>query len=106
MSKNKSEVGFVSHLAELRQRLINSLIFLTVLFILSYFFSDYIYGFLVEPYSKAVEGDLVERRLIFTALQETFFDLFKGIFFCCLFYYMSIYTDSNLEIYSSRFVRA
>ena len=43
MSKNKSEVGFVSHLAELRQRLINSLIFLTVLFILSYFFETKVY---------------------------------------------------------------
>ena len=85
MSKNKSEVGFVSHLAELRQRLINSLIFLTVLFILSYFFSDYIYGFLVEPYSKAVEGDLVERRLIFTALQETFLTYLKVSFFTAFF---------------------
>ncbi len=85
MSKNKSEVGFVSHLAELRQRLINSLIFLTVLFILSYFFSDYIYGFLVEPYSKAVEGDLVERRLIFTALQETFLTYLKVSFFAAFF---------------------
>ncbi len=85
MSKNKSEVGFVSHLAELRQRLINSLIFLTVLFILSYFFSDYIYGFLVEPYSKAVEGDLAERRLIFTALQETFLTYLKVSFFAAFF---------------------
>ena len=36
------------------------------------FFSDRIYGFLVEPYANAVKDDGVERRLIFTALQETF----------------------------------
>ena len=66
------ETNFISHLTELRQRLINSLIFLAVLFIICYFFSDHIYGFLVDPYAEAVKDDGVERRLIFTALQETF----------------------------------
>ena len=33
MSKEKNEVGFISHLTELRQRLVHSLVFLAALFI-------------------------------------------------------------------------
>ena len=69
---SNKEIGFISHLTELRQRLIHSLVFLAILFIVCYIFSDHIYGFLVEPYANAVKDDGVERRLIFTALQETF----------------------------------
>ena len=71
--KNDNEGSFVSHLTELRKRLINSFIFLLVFFVICYFFSEYIYGFLVDPYAQAVKDDGTERRLIFTALQETFF---------------------------------
>ena len=39
------ETGFISHLAELRKRLIHSLIFLSVLVVSGYFFSEYMYGF-------------------------------------------------------------
>ena len=79
------ETGFISHLAELRKRLIHSLIFLSVLFVICYFFSEYIYGFLVEPYANAVKDDNVERRLIFTALQETFLTYLKVSFFAAFF---------------------
>ena len=34
------ETGFISHLVELRKRLIHSLIFLSVLFVICYFFSE------------------------------------------------------------------
>jgi len=85
MTKKKNETGFVSHLTELRQRLINSLIFLTILFVICYYFSEYIYGFLVEPYADAVKNDGVERRLIFTALQETFLTYLKVSFFAAFF---------------------
>ena len=54
MTKEKNEGGFISHLTELRQRLIHSSIFLAVLFIICYYFSEYIYGFLViECHLKA-----------------------------------------------------
>jgi len=36
------ETGFISHLVELRQRLIHSIVFLATLFIFCYFFSEYI----------------------------------------------------------------
>ena len=81
----KSETGFVSHLIELRQRLINSIIFLSILFVICYYFSDHIYGFLVDPYAQAVKNDDIERRLIFTALQETFLTYLKVSFFAAFF---------------------
>ena len=49
------------------------------------YFSDHIYGFLVEPYASAVKNDDIERRLIFTALQETFMTYIKVSFFAAFF---------------------
>ena len=85
MANEKNEGGFISHLVELRQRLINSLIFLMLLFVFCYYFSEYIYGFLVQPYANAVNNDGIERRLIFTALQETFLTYLKVSFFAAFF---------------------
>ena len=85
MTKNEKEGGFISHLTELRSRLIHSFIFLFVFFILCYFFAEYLYGFLVEPYAQAVKNDGTERRLIFTALQETFLTYLKVAFFASFF---------------------
>jgi sec-independent protein translocase protein TatC len=85
MNEDKFEGGFVSHLAELRQRLIHSFIFLIIFFVICYFFSEYIYGFLVEPFAQAVKDDNSNRRLIFTALQETFLTYLKVSFFTAFF---------------------
>jgi len=85
MKKNQTEGGFFSHLSELRKRLINSLIFLSILFVICYFYSEYIYGFLVDPYAQAVKDDDISRRLIFTALQETFLTYLKVSFFAAFF---------------------
>ena len=85
MTKNDNEGNFVSHLTELRKRLINSFIFLFIFFIICYFFSDHIYGFLVDPYAQAVQDDGTQRRLIFTALQETFLTYLKVSFFAAFF---------------------
>jgi len=85
MNNEDKEAGFISHLAELRKRLINSFIFLIVFFIGCYFFAEHIYGFLVEPYAKAVKDDGSARRLIFTALQETFLTYLKVSFFTAFF---------------------
>ena len=102
MSKNQAESGFFSHLVELRKRLIHSLIFLTILFVICYYFSEYIYGFLVDPYAQAVKNDDVNRRLIFTALQETFLTYLKVSFFAAFFFYKSNYFNPNMEIYCPR----
>ena len=85
MNLNENDSGFVSHLAELRKRLINSFIFLLIFFVGCYFFAEYIYGFLVEPFAKAVRDDGLDRRLIFTALQETFLTYLKVAFFTAFF---------------------
>ena len=82
MNDEKTNKGtFVEHLAELRSRLINSFIFLFVFFVICYFFAENIYSFLVEPYADAVRDDSVNRRLIFTALHETFITYLKLAFF-------------------------
>ena len=85
MTKEFNEGGFVSHLTELRKRLIHSFIFLFIFFIGCYFFAEYIYGFLVDPYAQAVKNDGTDRRLIFTALQETFLTYLKVSFFTAFF---------------------
>tara|TARA_B100000886_G_scaffold138138_1_gene93397 strand:- start:2838 stop:3605 length:768 start_codon:yes stop_codon:yes gene_type:complete len=82
MADNNS---FTSHFIELRSRLLNSLIFIFVIFIISYVFAEHLYNFLVEPYSKAVRDDGGQRRLIFTALHETFITYIKVAFFSAIF---------------------
>jgi sec-independent protein translocase protein TatC len=82
---NSEKSGFISHLVELRQRLINSFIFLFSFFVVCYFFSEEIYSFLVQPYADSVKDDDVNRRLIFTALQETFLTYLKVSFFAAFF---------------------
>ena len=86
MSEEKVNQGsFIEHLTELRSRLLKSIIYLFAFFIVCYFFSENIYAFLVEPYAEAVKGDEVNRRLIFTALHETFLTYLKVSFFVAFF---------------------
>ncbi len=82
MSESNS---FTSHLVELRSRLLNSLIFIFIVFVISYIFAEQIYNFLVDPYAKAVKDNSLSRRLIFTALHETFITYIKVAFFVAIF---------------------
>jgi sec-independent protein translocase protein TatC len=82
--KNKQS-SFIEHLIELRSRLIKSFAFLITFFILCYFFSEEIYSFLLTPYADAVKDDEVNRRMIFTALHETFITYLKVSFFAAMF---------------------
>ena len=84
--ENNKKTSFVGHLTELRSRLIKSIVYLFVFFIVCYFFAENIYAFLVEPYANAVKDDEVSRRLIFTALHETFITYLKVAFFTALFF--------------------
>ena len=77
--------SFSSHFTELRSRLITSIIFILVIFVISYIFAEHIYNFLVEPYANAVKDDEISRRLIFTALHETFITYLKVAFFAAIF---------------------
>ena len=78
--------SFTSHFVELRSRLLKSIIFILVIFIISYIFAEQIYNFLVEPYANAVKDDDNSRRLIFTALHETFIAYLKVAFFAAIFF--------------------
>ena len=97
MSKNTTKEPFVSHLTELRSRLIKSFIFLFLTFILCYLFSESIYKFLVKPYSDAIIEQNLDRRLIFTALHEAFLTYLKVAFFA------SIFLTSPIFLYSCKY---
>ena len=81
---NENKQPLLAHLVELRSRLIKTIIMITLLFVIFYLFADNIYNFLVQPYANAVEGE-EGRRLIFTALHETFFTYIKVALFAALF---------------------
>jgi len=82
--KNKRST-FVEHFTELRSRLVKSIIYLFVFFIICYFFAENIYSFLVAPYADIVKNDGINRRMIFTALHETFITYLKVAFFTAMF---------------------
>ena len=82
MAENNS---FTSHFVELRTRLLHSLVFIFIVFIISYIFAEEIYNFLVDPYANAVKDETTSRRLIFTALHETFITYIKVAFFSAIF---------------------
>ncbi|PIR31938.1 MAG: twin-arginine translocase subunit TatC [Alphaproteobacteria bacterium CG11_big_fil_rev_8_21_14_0_20_44_7] len=79
---NKSTI--FEHLVELRARLVKSLIFFFAAFIISYYFAEEIYSFLVKPLAEAV-GDN-ERRMIYTGLTEAFFTYVKLALFAAFFF--------------------
>ena len=76
---------FTSHFIELRSRLIRTIVFIFIIFVISYTYAEQIYSFLVDPYANAVKDDLTSRRLIFTALHETFITYLKVAFFAAIF---------------------
>ena len=71
-----SRAPLLDHLIELRQRLIWSAVGFLVAFVFCYFFAKQIYSFLTHPLAVAFEGQQ-GRRMIFTALYETFFTYLK-----------------------------
>ena len=83
--ENEKKSSFVEHLTELRSRLVKSIVYLFFFFIVCYFFAENIYSFLVAPYADAVKDDGLNRRMIFTALHETFITYLKVAFFAAMF---------------------
>ena len=83
--EKEKKSSFVEHLTELRSRLLKSIVYLFLFFIICYFFAENIYTFLVEPYANAVKNDGTNRRMIFTALHETFITYLKVAFFASMF---------------------
>ncbi len=80
-----SSAPLIEHLAELRSRLIKAVIGFAIAFVVSFYFADKIFNFLLLPYQWAVGEKAEDLRLIFTAPQEFFFTqlkigLFGGLF--------------------------
>jgi sec-independent protein translocase protein TatC len=71
-----SRAPLMDHLIELRQRLIWSLLSFIVAFFVCYVFAEQIYAFLTHPLAEAMKGQ-PGRRMIYTALYETFFTYLK-----------------------------
>ena len=76
----------IEHLMELRTRLMWSIGAFIIAFIVCYYFSKQIYGFLAAPLADilAQQGG-GDRRMIFTALYEAFFTYLKVAFFGATF---------------------
>ena len=83
--EKEKKSSFIGHLTELRSRLVKSIVYLFLFFIVCYFFAENIYSFLVAPYADAVKDDGLNRRMIFTALHETFITYLKVAFFAAMF---------------------
>lgn len=84
---SETKMPLLDHLIELRQRLIYSAIGLIVVFFICFYFAGDLFSFLTQPLVNIwiADGDLEERRFIFTALQEKFFTDIKIAFFAALF---------------------
>ena len=81
-----SKAPLVSHLIELRDRLKWAVIAFFIAFLISYFFADYIYGFLVKPLKLTYQDMGYENpRMIYTGLTEAFFTYLKVSFYTALF---------------------
>ena len=80
-----SRAPLLTHLLELRGRLIRALLAILVAFIVCFAFAKYIYNFLLIPYvwAAANHGDVA--RLIYTAPQEYFVTQMKVALFGALF---------------------
>ena len=81
---------FKEHLEELRARLIKSLIFFCVIFLVAYFFSEEIMRLLLMPLTSTFlnQGE----GLVYTALTEGFFAYLKVAFWTALFFTAPFFT--------------
>ncbi|HZP19158.1 MAG TPA: twin-arginine translocase subunit TatC [Bauldia sp.] len=80
-----SRAPLLTHLIELRQRLVRALLAVLAAFILCFFFARQIYNFLLIPYVWAATAHGDVPRLIFTAPQEYFLTQVKVALFGAIF---------------------
>jgi sec-independent protein translocase protein TatC len=79
-----SKAPLIEHLAELRSRLLKSVVAILVCFLICFFFAQDIFNLLVIPYERAA-GAAQNVRLIYTAPQEYFFTQLKLALFGAFF---------------------
>jgi sec-independent protein translocase protein TatC len=78
------QMPLLDHLIELRNRLIYSCSAIFLGFLVSYFFAEDIYAFLVQPLADIYQGQ-TGRRMIYTGLAEAFFTYLKVAFWAGAF---------------------
>ena len=75
-------MNFFDHLKELRKKLLYSIIFFVLTFIVCFYYSQSIFEFIAQPLTSILpEGN----GLIYTALQEAFLTNVKVAFFTAAF---------------------
>lgn len=79
-----SKAPLISHLIELRSRLVKTLIAMSVAFVICFFFATEIFNILLWPLERAV-GNAADVELIYTAPQEYFFTQLKISLFGAIF---------------------
>ena len=90
MKNENSLMTAKQHFAELRTRIIFWLFFFVTFFSLSYFFSQTIYNFLLQPFIDISENNL-NRKIIYTSPAEAFLTYLKLSFYSALFFSMPIF---------------
>lgn len=80
-----SRAPLLSHLLELRRRLLYCLVLFAAIFAVCYFLSDSIYAFLLQPLKEVFDGD-ENRHMIYTGLHEAFLTYLKLSFFSAVFF--------------------
>ncbi|MCX5815548.1 MAG: twin-arginine translocase subunit TatC [Proteobacteria bacterium] len=73
---------FLSHLKELRDRLIVSFIALAIAFVFAYYFKEKVFSFLMQPFVKVMPE---KSSFIFTYVTEAFITYFKISFVVAIF---------------------
>jgi len=82
----EDKAPLMSHLLELRKRLMVSLAVILVLFFAAYGVSEHLYSFLAQPLADVLMAhDGGGQRMIFTAPHEAFFTRIKVAFFAAIF---------------------
>ncbi len=76
LNDSNKNMALVDHLAELRKRMITSIVLLVLGFALSYPFAKQIFGFLIKPLADII-GQELHRKLIYTGLAEAFITYVK-----------------------------
>lgn len=90
MRNENQEMSLAKHFAELRIRLIFSLLFFCFTSTASYLYGKEIYQFLLTPFIDAANG-VANHRLIYTNPAEAFITYIKLAFYCGLFLALPIF---------------
>ncbi len=80
-SVDQNKMPLLEHLAELRSRLLYSLVAFLIAFFICFYFSEHLFNFLVAPLADMWKDEQGQHRLIYTALTEKFFVNVKVAFF-------------------------